>query len=515
MIPWWRKCILILLSFLSLSAYGQDEKEKIRILNADKFYFNEKESRARVLEGNVQIAHGEAIMYCNKAYLFEEDNVADAVGRVHINMGDTLNLYGDSLHYDGRDDYASVRGNIRLVDREMTLVTDTLDYDMEEKTAVYRGGGVITSTENDMRLTSKTGIYHSETRRMKFQDSVRLESEDFDIEADTLYYSNSTELVEFAGPTYISTDSTTIYCEDGWYSLPDEESIFQGPAQITSGTREIVADTIHYFQQTGFAELFNHISIIDTAESLELYGHFGTYEQKSDQAMITDSALFIQRFDDDELHLHADTLRSDYDSIADTRTLYAFYSVRFYKNDIQGTADSLVYAESDSLLELFGDPILWNEDNQLSADTIRIRTYDGAIQRLYLQNASFIISKADTTGYNQIKGRDMEGFFTDNKLSKVVVTGNGQTIYYAGEEGKEKIGLNRADCSDILIYLEEDAISTISFITEPESVLLPMDQITTEDEFLKDFHWDEHLRPNSPEDLFHTRASPTAVIPEP
>jgi hypothetical protein len=130
-----------------------------------------------------------------------------------------------------------------------------------------------------------------------------------------------------------------------------------------------------------------------------------------------------------------------------------------------------------------------------------VRTYQGKIERMDLLKAAFIISEADTTGYNQIKGRDIHAYFRDNALRKIVVEGNGQTIYYAGEEGKPKVGLNRADCSDTLIYLDSSKIQTISFLTQPEARLIPMDMLSKEDLELKDFRWEIMKRPESPEEV--------------
>ena len=52
---------------------------------------------------------------------------------------------------------------------------------------------------------------------------------------------------------------------------------------------------------------------------------------------------------------------------------------------------------------------------------------------------SIIISKADSLYYNQIKGKYMNIWFTKNKLNKLDIFGNGQSLFLIEDEKtKEK-----------------------------------------------------------------------------
>jgi lipopolysaccharide export system protein LptA len=505
-----RRNILFLTGLLALSfpahnqvkPSAQPTEDRIKVLNADKAYFNKEVSAAQILEGNVQIEHNGARMYCQRAFLFDKENRAEAFQNVHINQGDTLNLYGDSLKYWGDRKFAELRGKIRLVDRQMTLETDSLNYDLDSSIAWYNGGGKLTNRKDGTVLTSQTGVYFAQSRSMVFSDSVRLKGDGFRMRADTLEYLVEKEMTLFRGPTVLETDSAAITCSGGWYDTHRDKALFTGNPHFVSGAQDARADTIFYDRISGEGELFGNALVTDTTNRKELRGDYSFFRQEDRHALMTGSALFVQYFDNDTLYLHGDTLIADTDSTGH-RLLRAFYGVRIFKRDFQGVSDSMSYAENDSLLQFFGDPILWQDANQLTAEHIVVRTYQGKIERMDLLKAAFIISEADTTGFNQIKGRDIHAFFRDNALKKITVQGNGQTIYYAGEEGKPKIGLNRADCSDILIYLDSSKIQTISFLTQPEARLIPISMLTDEDLELKDFKWEIMRRPESPNDVIY------------
>ena len=89
---------------------------------------------------------------------------------------------------------------------------------------------------------------------------------------------------------------------------------------------------------------------------------------------------------------------------------------------------------------------------------------------MYLVNSSFIASRADSMQqgeldslrFNQIRGKNMTGYFTDNKLYQILVNGNGQTIYYGKNKKEKNFGVNRADCSDLIIRVNENKVTQIS-----------------------------------------------------
>jgi hypothetical protein len=112
----------------------------------------------------------------------------------------------------------------------------------------------------------------------------------------------------------------------------------------------------------------------------------------------------------------------------------------------------------------------------------------------------FIISQEDSVRYNQIKGKKMTGYFTDNKLRKIFVEGNGQTLYYARSENK-LIGINRADCSKLMIWVNEEKVESISFYYQPDAQLYPPGDLSPSEALLKDFIWRGIERPLKIQDI--------------
>jgi hypothetical protein len=212
-----------------------------------------------------------------------------------------------------------------------------------------------------------------------------------------------------------------------------------------------------------------------------------------------------QRYENDTLYLHSDTLYTLYDSTREHRVIRSYHKVKFYKSDIQGKCDSLLYSTADSTIKMFIDPVIWSDANQMSGTTITIRTYDGNVESLFIEDNAFIVSVQDSTKefYNQVKGRTLLAHFRDNKVYKIDVNGNGETIYYAeDDEDKEAMGMNRLACSEMTVYMDSNQIDNIRFYNKPEATLYPLKDLTDELQYFRYFEWRGAERPKKREDVF-------------
>ncbi len=196
-----------------------------------------------------------------------------------------------------------------------------------------------------------------------------------------------------------------------------------------------------------------------------------------------------------------DTSSQNQKSEIRNQQLFAYHKVKFFKNDLQGKCDSLIYVMSDSIMKMYGSPTIWSDENQLTADSIQLHTGEKSLRSIELKGRAFIASQEDSIHYNQIRGKYMQGFFKKNDIYLIKVEGNGQTIYYVKEKEAIK-AVNRADCSDLNIYLKDKKIDRINFITKPEATIYPLNQIDIKDLKLKDFSWRDQFRPHIFEDIF-------------
>ncbi|MEE4285833.1 MAG: OstA-like protein [Mariniphaga sp.] len=463
----------------------------------------------RLIGSPLRIRHENILMWADSAYTYTGTNRVDAFGNVRINQGDTLNLYARKIYYNGDIQEAMAYQDVRLENKNTTLFTDTLQYDMAANIGYYENNGKIVDSTNI--LTSLIGKYFIDTDLVHFYQNVEAFNDNYTLTSDTLYYNTETGRLFIMGPTTIRDSSNTLYAEDGWYdSNTGEAELLKNPL-IYNETQQLKANYIKYNESDGNGKALGNVHIEDFDNKVIVTGNISDYNEKLEIATVTDSALFMMYSENDTLFMHADTLRTVPDTIEGEKIILAYYGTRFYRNDLQGVCDSLVYFTKDSVVQLYKNPVIWSEVHQLSAEHIEMKQKTDAPDELHLRNNGFIISKLDSGRFDQIKGREMTGFVVNNELNRIEVNGNGQTLYYARQE-EEIIGLNRVECSRISIRFREGKIFGISFFEKPEGVLKPLFALTEEEKTLPGFEWKINLRPLSKHDVFKPKEPP--VSPE-
>jgi lipopolysaccharide export system protein LptA len=478
--------------------------KKIEILNADIWEVNEKiDKDLQRLLGNVHLKHKEVTMLCDSAYYYKNVNQVKAFSKIHIEQGDTLDLYGNYLFYDGNSENASVTGNVELIDKETHLYTEAIEYDIKNQVASYNKHGRITNSDNV--LTSIIGVYYISDNLFHFKDSVKIVNPDYVMTADTMDYNTETETSFFTGPTELKGDSIYLYCEKGWYDTKKDVTSIWKNAFIDNRQQIIHGDSLFFNNLTGYGQSFGNVVIEDTTNNLIVQGNYAWYYKQPERFMITDSAVFIQVSNKDSLFLHADTITAI--TVSDTsanvfRLMRAYHGCRIFSKNMQAKCDSLSYSFQDSIIRMYSSPVIWSEENQLTSDSMAIFTKNRQTDRLELYNSAFITSQIDTMRFNQIKGRTLTGYFKNNELYKIDIKGNGESIYYL-LDGEAIAGRNQTKCANFVVWVEKGKISEIFEYQNPEGTIDPPETAKPDPLRLKGFNWFNSLRPRKKSDIFN------------
>lgn len=487
-----------------LNAQEKTPPKKIDLIGADNAFYDKTKGEYTLLSGNVIFQHEDITLYCDSAHLYSESNSVDAFRNIHIKASDSLNIFGDSLRYNGNTKIAEIHKNVKLIDNQITLTTNHLTYNMKTKTGQYYDGGTIVDPENN--LTSKKGFYYSDIKDFFFNDSVVLVNQEYTIYSDSLIYNTLNEISRFFGPTDIVSDENHIFTEKGWYNTKQNNAAFSKNSILKTKNQTLTGDSIYYNRASGFGLGFNNVVVTDSSRNTIIKGDFFRYDKKNQYSLATIRAIMIQVDNNyDSLFLHADTLIGTFDTLSEkAKVLFAYHKVKFYRNDLQGMCDSLIYNYADSTIHLYSNPVIWTEDKQLKADTIRIQLVNSKIDQMFLRKSCFVIANDDSTKgrFNQVKGVNMNGYFSDGLLKKIKVFKNAETIYFLRESNGMKSGTNKAISTNMTIDILDEKIFSITFIDKPEATLYPENELSQKDLFLKDFNWLEFLRPKNKNDIF-------------
>jgi lipopolysaccharide export system protein LptA len=492
LLPWF-----VLLLPRDAAAQETTGRRRVEIMHSDAMKFERVGGRSRNrLNGNVSLKHNDLFMKCDSAWYYDDTNQVYAYNNIHIWQGDTIHIWGQYLSYNGDTGKAFLTDSVVLADKDMKLFTEKINYDVNTQVANYDVGGRILSGDNT--LTSITGIYYSARKMLHFRDSVRIVNPDYVMNADTMRYDTNREIAWFDGPMEAVGDSIYLYCENGWSDTRNDVSQLMKNAVLDNREQRITGDTLWYDEKVGQGEGFGHVTITDTTDNVTGGGDYAWYYKRPERFLLTGSPWFTIYSDDDTVTLRADTLRAI--PFADTaginhRLLKAFYSCTIFSREMQGRCDSLSYSFLDSVIRMYDDPIVWSRENQMTADSIALYTVNSKADHMELFNKAFVVSSVDTARFDQISGKNLSGYFTDNKLARIKVTGNGEAIYYV-VDGDELVGVNRARSATIEIFIEDGKIAEIYQNQSPDGIMYPPLNKPDSEMRLEGFRWHPDLRPD-------------------
>lgn len=310
------KLRILLLLLLMPSLLFAQQRSLIKLISSTSVRGDVKKNVSYVK--NPVFQHDNALLSCDSAVFYQDRNFFEAFKNVHINQGDTVNIYSDFLDYDGNKKIANLTSNVRMIDATSTLTTNKLIYFMDTKIGRYVDGGKIVNKE--VIITSKNAWYFSNSRDAWFRYNVNVQTPQTVIKSDTLRYNTLTAWTYFYGPTNIKGKDDNLYTENGSYNTRNENAFFGKKNLYTQGTKSLKGDSLFYNGKTGYGKAIKNIVFKDTSDKMILYGQLGEYYKIDERIVVTENAYFGMDTKDsvtikdvkrpDTLWLGADTLEA-------------------------------------------------------------------------------------------------------------------------------------------------------------------------------------------------------------
>lgn len=458
--------------------------------------------QSKICKGNVLVLHEGIYIRCDSAILLDKENTMQGFGNVRIYQPDTFTMTGKTIFYDGKTKMARVSGDVVLSDNQMTLTTPFIDYDTRSKIGSYAGGGTIVNGADV--LSSKTGQYNSISRVAFFKGNVVLVNPDYTMKGDTLQYNTSNSTAFFFGPTIIESKENRIECRKGYYQTRQNLASFSDRASLFSSNGSLSADSLFYNRNTGNGKAYKNIVVEDTIEGFTLYGQFGDYYEKEKFTMLSGQPMGEKLMEKDTFYFLADSFFYYSDTLE--KKLITYHNTKIFSSQFSGMSDTFIYYVSDSFMVFLNEPVVWNENNQITGDTIRMFLKNKSLDRMHVRNNSFVASLLEEDRFDQLSGTQLFAYFQNGKLSLLHVEGQGQSVYHSRDNDTGAYsGINAISSGNIKIHMDSSGIRSIRFYPtpSPEGTLYPPLSFPADKKTLPGLRWLYHLMPD--ESLFLVR----------
>ncbi|MDE2828149.1 MAG: hypothetical protein OXL40_12735 [Bacteroidota bacterium] len=406
------------------------------------------------VDGNVRVTLESTKVTADRAIRNVTRRTSTFTGEVVlVDEGDTLRA--DSLHFEEELEIGYAAGNVRLSDGEVVARAPMGTHYVEERRAVFPQGLLL--EDSISVLSAEAGVYQIEDKVADLTGNVKMESENAELTSDSLtHYRDFAISLARGSVLYLTVsgeDSTWIAGERVERNAKDSLSIVRGNPLLV---------------------------------------HFERDSLSVDTLIIGAGAFRIQ---ESQKGFRLDAMRD----------------VRVWKTSFAARADSVVYDrpenEQDESAWLYGQPLIWTDDIQLSGDTVGVVTTEGTIDSLFIRGSAFVAEEDSLTKrINQARGKGLVGTFRGDSVRVFRVGPNAEAIFFRNSEDGEFDLAVDASGDEIYMQIEGD-YRRITFSTDVQATWYHDGSVLPDTLVLDGLRWEPNLRPTREQLLSHPLVS--------
>lgn len=565
----------------------------VRLVEAVSAHLIEIDSVSyRKVVGPATFLHNNTYLKCDTALWNVNTNIIDAVGNVEIIQENTL-LTSDRIEYVVAENLAKFRGSlVQLLDRDGNVLnTNHLDYNTRDSIASFHAGAALRNKDGNL-IESVNGMYFAKEKLFTFRDSVQMFTDSVFIVSSRVDYHTDTDVAVFNSETVAWKDDNMLYANSGNFNRRTNLFTFDRDGYVLTRDQELWADLLKYSRNTGNAELYDNVQILDTVQtsicladkvtyrpdpmlieltdmpavalySVEndvpdtlflrgdriLYSIRRMYEVDSSAIKLANERLSLSAVDPIAIHdqerrkarsggglqqeapmkgkmgdkvlLEGPGLENMMEAVMDTvgkqvepilpaavpavqepdttqvTFVDIFHNVKFYRSDVQGMCDSLVYTGLDSMARFYTRPVMWYDGvNQFTADSIQAHLKNGQLHKINLLSEAFITTHEDSVHFNQIKSTEMAAYFSNNELFRFDALGGVSAIFYIEEDSTITL-MDQEECKMMTVKIKDNQVQRTRSISEIKQNVFPVYNLPIEKQRLRGFEWRGAERPLS------------------
>lgn len=491
------------------------------------------DSMQAILRGKVLLKNGDKQLYTSVLYYDTKNKIAT------YNTGAKLKQKKSTLSsrigkYRVEDNIMKFYKDVTIDDPQFSLRTDSISYDTKNRICYYIAPTVIKMDSSV--IYCETGTYDIKYGNASFEKNMSYRKGDASATGDKLQYSESTQTYTLSGlakykdkkseakadviyknekTKQITLEGNATYINEEQYANgekliydeSDQAFVSVGRSTIKDKAITLVADKTNYSSKTENGSAQGRVEFQDTSSRIIMYSISNDFDKSKDYMFAYGDSIYrlqlITYNDEDSTYITSDTLYSTriVKGTDTTKIMKSYNGVRIFNKNYQAVSDSLVYFRDDSLYVLYGNPVIWSEDKQISGDTITIWLKNSKLDKIYVRKNAMIVNSIVGKLYNQIKGSKITIIFENDSLKTMKVDGNAQSIYHMQDDKKELLGTVETEGSYIDFDFKKNKISNIFYYIDPHSKLTPVKSEISNPHRLDGFQWYEDIRPFDKTDI--------------
>ncbi|MEG1414174.1 MAG: OstA-like protein [Mucinivorans sp.] len=518
----------------------------------DRVYYDGRTAVADVYAPLIKMSRGDVTLYTYNLSFNTKSQIGIFSGGGVVTQRKNL-MESVRGEYNSQTNIVKFLDSVALRSDTYQIRTDSLSYNLDAEQATFLARTYIWDHDRDF-LRADWGDYYAKDSTYVFTRDAYAMTPDRELWADTMRYNTKLRQAYMLSNAQIldTVNCTLMFGDWGFY----DDSIVRATMTITPSVRG--------WQRPDTTARYDSLGVrlppekIDTsymrADSIMLFTYAPGKSKEGVQRMIAkrdtvptkdttmtfdtvkltkaQQALLAKSMPDSVAH-HADSVQDKAprvikipefrvdttftvrdtmvikdiqvpDTVEKERIIRAYHKVKVWQKGYQAVCDSMVSYSVDSMATMYIKPILWNENNQITATQIDIYSHNEELDWADFTGEPFITQQVkpnDTLAFNQASGKRLRTYFADNELHNALLTGNVLNLYYKDEKGRLET-LAAISCAELNIIFVKREPTRMIWGGAGDGVIYPIEKIpASQSRFLEGFSWQDKLRPKSAREI--------------
>ena len=311
-----------------------------------------------------------------------------------------ITVIGDSLvgKMVSGESTREVYGNVVLTQGDVVITCDKAIQFISRNDAELIGNVIV--KKDTLTIKTPHGFYYGNLAKTRSNAGVYLDDKKVILTADSGEYFFNEDRAFFESKVKLYDTTTTLTANELTYFQQQNRAVAIGDVTIFDGENEIIADTLEHFRNTKITFAFSNVRLINLKNNSEIYGEHLEDYRESGYSIIDVTPLFIQvdtsyiEREDSTKEMQLDTLfikSKIMEAYRDSsQRFYAIDSVSILKSEFASKNDLTIFYRQDNKIvtskasETAKQPILWQENSQLTGDSITIYLEDNGLPSLVI-----------------------------------------------------------------------------------------------------------------------------------
>jgi lipopolysaccharide assembly outer membrane protein LptD (OstA) len=423
-----------------------------------------------------------------------------------------ITVIGDSLRgniVEG-ESIREVFGHVVLTQGRVRITCEKAVQYLSHNDAILEGN--VVAKQDTLTIYTPRALYFGNEKRTKSISGIKLNDTKVILTADSGDYYFKEDRAFFQGRVRLYDTATTLTSKELTYFKLQNRMIAHGNVKIVDSTNTITADSLEHFRTSRITFANNNVKITSVSNNVVIYGdHLEDYGNKAytfvsknplliqiDSSRVTDTIavnkdstefrnnLTTSKSDSNDFRIDTLIIRSEkMEAFRDTSNRFvAEDSVRLVRGSFASKNDYSIFYRSEERIvtKKMGhnrpQPVLWNDNTQMTGDSVAIHLLNKRIRFLDVIGNSFLLSRNDfyKNRFDQISGEKIFITFDSTGISSTEVKGQVLSIYYLYEKDSGN-GLTKSSSQNALLKFENKKVVEVRMYGFPKSDYYPENQV--------------------------------------